>query len=74
MVVVPTLTALTMPPPLMVATDGLLLLQVPPGTLFESVEVLPIDTEVVPVIAPGVRPAVTTMLLTADDGQAPDVV
>lgn len=72
-VAVPALTPLTKPLPLTVATDGVLLLQVPPGTLFDSVVVDPIATLVLPVMAPGVSPVVTTMLFTAYDGHGPDI-
>lgn len=68
----PALTPVTTPLPEMVATDGVLLLHVPPDTLFESVVVEPIPTLVAPVIEPGVRPLVTIMFLTEYVGQVPD--
>jgi hypothetical protein len=53
MVTVPLLTPRTMPVvPLMVATEGLLLIQLPPVTVELSVEVELIHNEVVPLIVP----------------------
>lgn len=52
MFVVPTATPVTTPvDALMVATDGLLLTQVPPGAIFVSVELPPTHTVVVPPMA-----------------------
>lgn len=60
----PTVTPVTTPELFTDATDGLLLLQVPPDTVFDNVIVLATHTVVGPVIAPavGVLFTVTNML------------
>jgi hypothetical protein len=57
---VPTVTPVTMPVLAMVATAGVLLLQVPPGSELDKVVVEPRQAINIPVIAPGVGVTVTT--------------
>ncbi len=57
---VPTTTPVTIPVLAMVATEGALLLQVPPGSELDKVVVDPRQAIRIPLIAPGVAVTVTT--------------
>ena len=63
MVVLPKLTPVTTPVVLMVATDGSLMVHVPPGVVLLSVVLSPVQTVAVPVMAGSPALTVTTVML-----------
>ena len=63
---VPADTPFTPPPPLTVATDGLLLLHVPKSTVSDSTDTVPVHNVVVPLITPALAPGVTVIACIAE--------